>query len=92
MALVRIISMGVGPHGGKIKPSATPIEWSGPLGSWMELVEGEAPSSPPAPAAAPSKIAEAPAAETQSTEAAGDEPAESKRQLRGRKLAQKETE
>ncbi len=82
MALVRATQLGVGPHGGKIKPGDV-FEHAGPLASWMELVGGQ-------PSPAPSKVeAEKPApaveAETTEPEAAGEEPAGSKRQLRGRK-------
>lgn len=83
MALVRATQLGVASHGGKIKPGEV-FEHAGPLASWMELVEGQ-------PSPAPSKVeAEKPApavgAETTTeSEAVGEEPAGSKRQLRGRK-------
>lgn len=77
MALVRATQLGVGSHGGKIKPGQV-FEHAGPLASWMELVEGQ-------PSPAPSKVEpEAPApveVETES-EAAGEELAGSKRQKR----------
>lgn len=89
MALVRATQLGVGPHGGKIKPGDV-FEHAGPLASWMELVEGKAPSPAPSKAAAEKPApaaAEAAESETQ-TEAAADAPsADAKRALRNRKPA-----
>jgi len=82
MALVRATQLGVGSHGGKIKPGQV-FEHAGPLASWMELVGTDPAKDLPS---SPSRIAtEEPAPQPQS-EAAPDEPeAESnKRQLRGR--------
>jgi hypothetical protein len=90
MALVRAKSFGVGPHGGKVREGVI-FEHEGALGSWMELV-GEVSSPPAVPSTiAPAQAAEAPQTEIQS-EAASEEPAESKRQLRNRKSAPKEAE
>lgn len=50
MALVRATRLGIGSHGGKVKPG-TQFEHEGPLASWMELVDGaEAPSPAPSEA------------------------------------------
>lgn len=48
MALYRALALGVGPHGGKIKPG-TVFEYDGAPGWWMEPVQVAEPE--PAPAA-----------------------------------------
>lgn len=77
---VRATSFGVAANGGKIRPGDK-FWHDGPLGKWMEPVEGANEALAPAPSE--------PAADEQpKSEAAGEEPAENKRKLRNRKPAE----
>lgn len=78
MALVRAVAFGVDSAGGKVKPGQT-FEHTGPLGTWMELVEG----GDPAPA---------PSEPAQESEAAPHSAETNKRNLRNRKVTPKGAE